>query len=94
MLPTAKKLPKIEKMREKSGKKGEKIEEKEEKSGRKCKNQEGSFTLLLLKNRAGYATGLTASIELVGRCTKALWTKEEEREESAWVLDLEERTSN
>ena len=46
---TAKKLPKI-------GKKRGKIGEKEEKSGRKGKNREGSFTLLLLTDRAGYAT--------------------------------------
>ena len=46
---TAKKLPKV-------GKKREKIGEKEEKSGRKGKNREGSFTLPLLTDRAGYAT--------------------------------------
>ena len=41
----------IPKNREKS----EKIRKKEEKSGRKDKNQEGSFTLPLLTDRAGYA---------------------------------------
>ena len=46
---TAKNLLKI---RKKSGK----IGEKEEKSGRKGRNQEGSFTLPLLTDRAGYAT--------------------------------------
>ena len=46
---TAKKLPKI-------GKKREKIRKKEEKSGRKGKNREGSLTLPLLTDRAGYAT--------------------------------------
>ena len=46
---TAKNLPKI-------GKKKEKIRKKEEKSGRKGKNREGSFTLHLLTDRAGYAT--------------------------------------
>ena len=33
-----------------------KNQEKEEKSGRKGKNREGSFTLPLLTDRAGYAT--------------------------------------
>ena len=47
---TAKNLPKI-------GKKRGKIGNKEEKSGRKGKNREGSFTLPLLTDRAGYATG-------------------------------------
>ena len=46
---TAKKLPKIEKKGEKDGKKREKI-------GKKRKNREGSFTLPLLTDRAGYAT--------------------------------------
>ena len=46
---TVKKLPKI-------GKKSGKIGGKEEKSGRKDKNREGSFTLPLLTDRAGYAT--------------------------------------
>ena len=46
------------KIREKSGKKEKlgKNPEKEEKSGRKGQNREGSFTLPLLTNRAGYAT--------------------------------------
>ena len=39
------------------GKKSGKIEKKEEKSGRKGKNREVSFTLPLLTDRAGYATG-------------------------------------
>ena len=43
---TAKKLPKIGKKR--------KNREKEVKSGRKGKNREGSFTLPLLTDRAGY----------------------------------------
>ena len=45
--------------RKKMGKsrKGGKNWEKEEKSGRKGKNQEGFFTLLLVTERAGYATG-------------------------------------
>ena len=49
---TAKNLPEIGKKR------GEiwKNQEKEEKSGRKGKNREGSFTLPLLTDRAGYAT--------------------------------------
>ena len=47
---TAKKL--IAKNREKSGK----IGKKEEKSGRKGKNREGSITLPLLTDTAGYAT--------------------------------------
>ena len=34
-----------------------KNQEKEEKSGRKGQNRDGSFTLPLLTNRAGYATG-------------------------------------
>ena len=42
--------------RGKSQKKREKNQEKEEKSGRKGKNWEGSFTLPLLTERAGYAT--------------------------------------
>ena len=49
---TAKKMPKIGKKRKKSGK----VRKKEEKSGRKGKNREGSFTLTLLTDRAGYAT--------------------------------------
>ena len=43
----------------KSGKREEKLgknQEKEEKLGRKCQSREGSFTLPLLTNRAGYAT--------------------------------------
>ena len=44
---TVKKLPKM----------GGKIRKKEEKSGRKDKNRDGSFTLPLLTDRAGYATG-------------------------------------
>ena len=52
MLPlTAKNLPKIGKKRGKSGKMG-----KGGKSGRKGNNREGSFTLPLLTDRAGYAT--------------------------------------
>ena len=49
---TAKILPKIGKKRGKSGK----IGKKEAKSGRKGQNREGSFTLPLLTDRAGYAT--------------------------------------
>ena len=49
---TTKKMPKIEKKREKSGK----IRKKEEKSGRTGKNREVSFTLPLLTDTAGYAT--------------------------------------
>ena len=45
---------KFAKNREKEGK----VREKEEKSGRKGKNREGSLTLPLLTDRAGYATGL------------------------------------
>ena len=41
---------------EKEGKKSGNIGKKEEKSGRKGKNREGSFTLPLLTDRAGYAT--------------------------------------
>ena len=55
-----KKLPKIGKKREKIRKRREKIRkkrEKEEKSGRKGKNREGFFTLPLLTDRSGYATG-------------------------------------
>ena len=47
---TEKKMPKIGKKREHLG--------KERKSGRNCKNWEGSFTLPLLTDRAGYATDL------------------------------------
>ena len=47
-----KKYAKIGEKREKSGK----IGKKEEESGRKGKNREGSFTLPLLTDRAGYAT--------------------------------------
>ena len=50
--PDSEKLQKI-------GKKSEKIGKKVEKSGRKDKNREGSFTLPLLTDRAGYATGYT-----------------------------------
>ena len=47
--------------REKEGKSGKREEnrgknQKQEKSGRKGQNREGSFTLPLLTNRAGYAT--------------------------------------
>ena len=49
----AKNLPKIGKKRGKI----RKNQKKEEKSGRKGKNREGSFTLPLLTDRAGYATG-------------------------------------
>ena len=54
---------KIVKNWEKSGKeeKSGKNQEKEEKSERKGQNRVGSFTLPLLTNRAGYATG---SVEL------------------------------
>ena len=61
---TAKKMPKIGKnqektgkIQEKSGKNSGKIGKKEEKSGRKGKNREVSFTLPLVTDRAGYATG-------------------------------------
>ena len=54
--PTAKKLPKIGKKREKIWK----IGKKEEKSERKGKYREGSFTLPLLTDRASYATILIA----------------------------------
>ena len=47
---------KIAKNWEKEGKNQEKLGKKEEKSGRKGKNREGSFTLPLLTDRAGYAT--------------------------------------
>ena len=49
---TAKNLPKIWKKREKI----RKNREREEESGRKGKNREGSFTLPLLTDRAGYDT--------------------------------------
>ena len=51
--------PDREKSGKNRGKEGEirKNREKEEKSGRKGKNREGSFTLPLLTDRAGYATG-------------------------------------
>ena len=45
--PDGKKIAKI---------RGEKIRKKEEESGRKVKNREGSVTLPLLTDRAGYAT--------------------------------------
>ena len=41
---------------EKEGKNQEKSGKREEESGRKGKNLEGSFTLPLLTDRAGYAT--------------------------------------
>ena len=50
-VPPAKNLPKNR------GKEGGN-REKEEKSGRKGKNRDGSFTLPLLTDRAGYAIGL------------------------------------
>ena len=53
--PDSKKLPKIGKNQEKTGQIG-KIRKKEGKSGRKGKNQEDSFTLPLLIERAGYTT--------------------------------------
>ena len=49
---TAKNLPNIGKKREKIMKN----REKEEESGRKGKNREGSFTLPLLTDGAGYAS--------------------------------------
>ena len=60
---TAKTLPKI-------GKRVGKIRKKEEKSGRKGKNWEGSFTLPLLTDRAGYATGVKwfSLLNEVGHC--------------------------
>ena len=61
-------MSKIGKTREKSGKErkiGENLE-KEEKLGRKGQNQEGSFTLPLLTNRAGYATGYN-DIKVISR---------------------------
>ena len=48
--PDSKKIAKIR------GKKSGKIRKKEEESGRKVKNREGSVTLPLLTDRAGYAT--------------------------------------
>ena len=63
---------KIVKKREKLGEIGKKRGEirkksgKEEKSGRKGKNREGSFTLPLLTDRAGYATGSSAYSFCVG----------------------------
>ena len=42
----------------------EKEGENQEKLGRKGKNQEGSFTLPLLTDRAGYATALDSSEHL------------------------------
>ena len=51
---TARNLPTIGKKRGKSGK----IGKKEEESGRKGKHRDGSFTLSLLTDRAGYATVL------------------------------------
>ena len=65
---TVKKLPKIRKNKEKSGKTRKnqeeraKIRKKEEKSGRKGKNQEVSFTLPLLTHRAGYATDIMLTL--------------------------------
>ena len=50
---------KIAKNREKEGK----IRKKEEKLGRKGKNREGSCTLPLLTDRAGYATGPYPQLE-------------------------------
>ena len=47
------------KREKKSGKWGGQIRGKEEKSGRKGKNREGSFSLPLLTDRAGYATDST-----------------------------------
>ena len=44
----------------KNREKEEKIRKKGEKSGRKGKNREGSFTLPLLTDRAGYATDTQA----------------------------------
>ena len=51
----------------KNREKEEKIRKKEEKSGRKGKNREGSFTLPLLTDRAGYATRLLTHPS--GSCT-------------------------
>ena len=52
--------------REKEGKKSGKIGKKEEESGRKGKHRDGSFTLPLLTDRAGYATSYqTMIIQLI-----------------------------
>ena len=55
--PDSEKIAKIGKNQEKILKNSGKIGKKEEKSGRKGKNREVSFTLPLLTDRAGYATG-------------------------------------
>ena len=57
-----KNLPKNGKRRGKSGKIGK---NEELKSGRKGKNREGSFTLPLLTDRAGYATGQSVLLLLL-----------------------------
>ena len=57
--------PLMKKKWQKSGKRGKKsgkIGKKEEKSGRKGRNREVSFTLPLLTDRAGYATGMVSYI--------------------------------
>ena len=49
---------------QKSGKKSRKIGKKEGKSGRKSKNRQGSFTLPLLTDSAGYATDVQPASHL------------------------------
>ena len=56
----------LQKNQEKEEKNQEKSGKKEEESGRKDKNQEGSFTLPLLIDRAGYTTSYqTMIIQLI-----------------------------
>ena len=69
---TAKTLPKIGKKTGKIGKKSGEIGKKEEKSGRNGKNREISFTLSLLTDRAGYATGEGAHRPIVRRHVSAI----------------------
>ena len=65
--------PRERKICQKLGKRGKNKERerknwgKEEKSVRKGKNREGSFTLPLLTDKAGYATEFTPSVE---KCLK------------------------
>ena len=64
---------KFAKIRKKRGK----IRKREEKSGRKGKNREGSFTLPLLTDRAGFATAHvlwpTQKVLLIERQSKSPW---------------------
>ena len=74
-LLTAKKLGKIGKKRKNRGK-------KEEKSGRKGKYREGSYTLPLLTDRAGYGTALNVPFLPQSRFSRIAFSLKTERKQN------------